>query len=159
MNRVSWRAIADSWERSVKDVRDALIVARNTDGGLVRRPLSPHLQVYRWQISTVLSIMHRFSGIALSVGALVLVWWLVAAATSPEAFADVQWFLGSVIGYIVLIGWTIALFYHLFNGIRHLAWDAGHGFEKPTFHTTGWVVVIATFAFTLLVWIVGLAAG
>jgi succinate dehydrogenase / fumarate reductase, cytochrome b subunit len=57
----------------------------------------------------------------------------------------------------VLIGWTIALFYHLFNGIRHLAWDAGYGFEKPTFHLTGWIVVVATFAFTLLVWIVGLA--
>jgi succinate dehydrogenase / fumarate reductase cytochrome b subunit len=141
----------------VKDVRDALIVARNTEGRLVRRPLSPHLQVYRWQISSVLSIMHRFSGIALSVGALVLVWWLVAAATSPDAFAGVQWFLGSVIGWIVLIGWTVALFYHLFNGIRHLAWDAGYGFEKPTFHATGWAVVIATFAFALLVWIVGLA--
>lgn len=141
----------------MKDVRDALIVARNTEGGLVRRPLSPHLQIYRPQISWVPSIMFRFSGIALSVGALVLVWWLVAAATSADAFGQVQWFLGSVIGYIVLIGWTIALLYHLFNGIRHLAWDAGYGFEKPTFHTTGWLVVIATFAFTLLVWIVALA--
>ena len=139
------------------DVRDALIVARNTDGGLVRRPLSPHLQVYRLEISSVLSIMHRFSGIALSAGALVLVCWLVAAATSPGAFDKVQWFLDSVLGWIVLFGWTVALFYHLFNGIRHLGWDAGYGFDKPTYVYTGWAVVIATFAFTLLVWIVGLA--
>ncbi len=140
------------------DVRDALMVARNSDGKLVQRPLSPHLQVYRPQITSVLSIMHRISGIALSAGALMLVWWLAAGATSPEAFADVQWFLGSVLGWLLLFGWTLALFYHLFAGLRHLAWDAGFGYEKPMYHTTGWAVVIAAVGCTLLAWIVGLAA-
>ena len=141
----------------VKEVRDALMVARNTEGGLVRRPLSPHLQSYRWQISMTLSILHRASGTVLSVGALVLVWWLVAAATSEAAFGDVQWFLGSVLGYIALFGWTLALFYHFFAGIRHLAWDAGYGYEKPTYFYTGYAVVIAAVVCTLLAWVVGLA--
>ncbi len=143
----------------MNDVRDALMVARNTEGGLVKRPLSPHLQIYRPQISTVLSIMHRASGIALSVGALVLVWWLVAAATSEEAFDQVQWFLDSVLGWIALFGWTLALFYHFFAGLRHLAWDLGYGYEKSVYERTGWAVVIATGVCTLLVWIVGLAGG
>lgn len=138
-------------------MRDALNVARNTDGALVRRPLSPHLQVYRWQISMALSILHRASGIALSAGALVLVWWLLAAAMSDDAFATVQWFLGSVLGWLLLFGWTVALFYHFFAGIRHLLWDAGYGFEKPTYEYTGWAVVIATAICTVLVWAIGLA--
>lgn len=141
----------------MKDVRDALLVARNTDGRLVRRPVSPHLQVYRWHISMVLSILHRASGIILSVGALVLVWWLVAAATSDDAFARVQWVLGSLLGTLLLFGWTVALLFHLFSGIRHLAWDAGYGFEKATAEQTGWAVVIATVLATLLVWVAGLA--
>ena len=141
----------------MKDVRDALLVARNTDGHLVRRPLSPHLQIYRWHISMLLSILHRASGIVLAVGALFLVWWLVAAATSDDAFGAVQWFLGSVLGTILLFGWTVALLFHLFTGIRHLAWDAGYGFDKPTAEYTGWAVVIATVVATLLVWVVGLA--
>jgi succinate dehydrogenase / fumarate reductase cytochrome b subunit len=141
----------------VKDVRDALMVARNTDGKLVRRPLSPHLQVYRPQITTVLSILHRFTGIALSVGALVMVWWLVAAAVSEDYFAFVQWFLDSVIGWLLLFGWTVALAYHFFSGIRHLVWDAGFGFDKPGYATSGWAVVIATALATVLLWIVGLA--
>lgn len=139
------------------DIRDALTVARNSNGGLVKRPLSPHLQSYRWQISMTLSILHRASGIVLSVGALMLVWWLVAAATSEAAFGDVQWFLDSVLGWLLLFGWTAALFYHLFAGLRHLAWDAGYGYEKPAYHATGYAVVIATAACTLLAWIVGLA--
>jgi len=141
----------------VTDIRDALTVARNSNGGLVKRPLSPHLQSYRWQISMTLSILHRASGIVLSVGALMLVWWLVAAATSEAAFGDVQWFLDSVLGWLLLFGWTAALFYHLFAGLRHLAWDAGYGYEKPAYHATGYAVVIATAACTLLAWIVGLA--
>jgi succinate dehydrogenase / fumarate reductase cytochrome b subunit len=140
----------------VKDVRDALMVARTSDGRLVRRPLSPHLQVYRPQITTVLSILHRITGVALGVGTLLLTWWLVAAATSPEAFAHVQYFMGSAIGLLLLLGWTVALFFHLFNGIRHLAWDVGLGFEKPQYHMTGWVVVGATVVTTALVWIIGL---
>jgi succinate dehydrogenase / fumarate reductase, cytochrome b subunit len=141
----------------VRDVRDALMVARNTDGKLISRPLSPHLQIYRWPLSMVLSIGHRATGIALSVGAVLLTWWLVAAAVSDRAFAAVQWFLGSWIGIICLLGWSASLVFHLFTGLRHLAWDAGYGFEKPTYNKSGWTVVIATVVVGLLVWIVGFA--
>ena len=140
----------------MKDVRDALMVARTSDGRLVRRPLSPHLQVYRWQITSVLSILHRMTGIALGVGTLLLTWWLVAAATSAEAFGTVQGFIGSPIGLLLLFGWTYALFFHMCNGIRHLAWDLGRGFEKPEYHFTGWLAVAASVVLTVLVWIVGL---
>jgi len=139
------------------DVRDALLVGRDSEGKVVRRPLSPHLQVYRPQITSVLSIMHRITGVALSAGTLLLVWWLAAAATSPEAFATVQGFVGSPIGWLLLFGWTLALFYHLFAGIRHLLWDAGYGFEKVEYHASGKAVVIAAVACTVLAWIVGLA--
>src|SRR5258708_21896065 len=96
------------------------------------RPLSPHLQVYRPQLTSVLSITHRATGVALAIGTLLLVWWLLAAATGPEQFAVVQAVLGSWIGRLLLLGWTWALFYHLANGIRHLFLDAGRGLElKP----------------------------
>ena len=140
----------------MKDVRDALMVARTSDGKLIRRPLSPHLQVYRLQITSVLSILNRASGLAVSVGTLLLVWWLVAAASGPIAFARVQWFIGSWLGMLMLFGWTVALFYHLFAGIRHLAWDAGYGYDLPTTYATGWAVVAATGVATVLVWIAGL---
>jgi succinate dehydrogenase / fumarate reductase, cytochrome b subunit len=139
------------------DIRDALLVARDSEGRLIRRPLSPHLQVYRPQITTVLSIFHRLTGIALSVGTLLFVWWLVAAATGPEAYARAQGFIGSPIGWLLLFGWTLALFYHLFAGMRHLAWDAGYGFQKHEYLRSGQAVVIATVVCTLLAWIVGLA--
>ena len=140
----------------MRDVRDALMVARNTDGKLIRRPLSPHLQVYRWPISMAMSITHRVTGVGLGVGTLLLTWWLVAAAISDDAFATVQWFLATPIGLLLLFGWTLALFFHFCNGIRHLAWDVGLGFEKAEYHATGWAVVIATGVLTALVWIVGL---
>ena len=125
----------------------------------MERPLSPFMfpTWYRFQITSALSILHRLTGIALAVGSILLVWWLITVAAGGELFATTHAFLASPIGIVLLFGWSIAFFYHLCNGVRHLAWDAGYGFEKPTFHTTGWVVVVATFAFTLLVWIVGLA--
>jgi succinate dehydrogenase / fumarate reductase cytochrome b subunit len=141
----------------VKDVRDALMTARNSEGKLVRRPLSPHIQVYRWPLSMVLSIGHRVTGIAVSVGTLLLTWWLVAAASSASAFATAQWFLGSAIGLLLLFGWSVALIFHFFTGIRHLVWDAGLGFDAPAYNISGWGVVIATGACTILVWIIGLA--
>jgi succinate dehydrogenase / fumarate reductase cytochrome b subunit len=141
----------------VKDVREALSVARNSEGKLVRRPLSPHLQVYRPQITTFTSIMHRVTGCALAVGTLLMTWWLVAAASSDESFATVQFFMGSPLGLLFLFGWTLALVYHLLNGIRHLAWDAGYGFEAPTYRQTGMAVLIGTVVITVLLWIVGLA--
>jgi succinate dehydrogenase / fumarate reductase, cytochrome b subunit len=141
----------------VRDVRDALMVARNSDGKLIRRPLSPHLQVYRWPISMVLSISHRVTGVGLGVGTLLLTWWLVAAAISDDAFARVQWFLATPVGMLLLLGWTLALCFHFFAGIRHLAWDAGYGFEQPWYDRSAWAVVVLTVAATLLLWIVGLA--
>ena len=139
------------------ETRDALMVGRTSDGRLVRRPLSPHLQVYRWPISMASSILHRATGVALSVGTLLLTWWLVAAASSDQAFDRAQWFLGSPIGLILLFGWSAALIFHFFSGIRHLVMDAGIGFEAPAYNTTGWGVVVATAVCTVLVWVVGLA--
>ena len=141
----------------MRDVRDALMVARNSDDKLVRRPLSPHLQVYRWPISMALSISHRVTGVGLAVGTLLFTWWLVAAAISEETFASVQWFLATPIGMLLLFGWSAALFFHFFAGIRHLVWDAGYGFDQPWYNRSAWAVVIATVAATLLLWIVGLA--
>ena len=106
------------------------MVGRNTDGKLVRRPLSPHLQIYRLQITSVLSIFHRITGVALATGTLLMTAWLVSAATSPDLFYSVQAFIFSWLGTLLLFGWTVALFFHFFNGIRHLVWDAGYGFDK-----------------------------
>jgi succinate dehydrogenase / fumarate reductase cytochrome b subunit len=121
------------------------------------RPLSPHLQVYKWQITMVISICHRATGVALSVGTLMLVWWLVALAMGPQAFAAAQGFMGSWLGNLVLLGWTFSLFFHLANGIRHLFWDAGYGFENKTTTASGWAVVVASVALTVIAWVAGLA--
>lgn len=142
----------------MKDVRDALMVAYRSDGQLVRRPLSPHLQVYRPQLTSILSIMNRVTGIATSVGTLMLVWWLVAAATGPVSFDRVQWFIGTPVGLFMLFGWTAALFYHFFGSLRHLAWDAGYGFSLERTHWSGWAAVIATVVATVLVWVAGVIA-
>ncbi len=125
---------------------------------VVARPLSPHLQIYRPQLTSVLSITHRATGVALAVGTLLLVWWLIAAATGPEEYAVVQTVMSSWIGRLLLLGWTVALFYHLCNGIRHLFWDAGYGFELRTTYISGWLVILATLALTALTWVWGLSA-
>ena len=126
-------------------------------GGMssAKRPLSPHLQVYRPQLTSVLSILHRLCGIALSIGTLLLVYWLASAAAGPEAFESAQSFVGSFLGQLMLFGWTVALFYHLCNGIRHLFWDVGLGFELDEVYRSGWTVVVATVLLSLLTWIVG----
>ena len=122
------------------------------------RPLSPHLQVYRLPLLALLSIAHRLTGLALAVGTFLLVWWLVAAATGPEAYATVQGVISSVIGRLLLFGWTLALFYHLCNGIRHLFWDAGYGFGLKAAYASGWAVLAAAVVLTLLAWVWGYAA-
>ncbi len=119
------------------------------------RPLSPHIQVYRWQITMTLSILHRATGIALTVGTLLLAYWLIAAAAGPEAFATAQALIGSWFGRLLLFGWSYALFYHLCNGIRHLAWDAGWGYELGTMAATGWFVVFVSVLMTFLAWVLG----
>src|SRR4051794_41969866 len=101
------------------------------------RPLSPHLQIYKPQITSVLSISHRITGLALTVGTLLLVWWLLAAAAGPAAYAQAQAFIGSWPGTLLLIGWAYALFFYLCNGIRHLLWGAGHGLGIRTTYAEG----------------------
>lgn len=122
----------------------------------VHRPLSPHLQVYRPQLTSVLSILHRATGIALTLGALYLATWVVFASASPATYATFQNFNASVVGRIVLGGWLFCLFYHLFNGIRHLFWDAGYGFELKDAYRSGWLVVAASLVATAASWIAGL---
>ncbi len=121
------------------------------------RPLSPHLQVYRWQWTMALSILHRITGVALGVGSLLLVYWLAAAATGPEAYTRAQGFVGSWFGMLLLFGFSLALFYHLANGIRHLFWDAGRGFELKTAYASGLAVLAAAVVLTGFAWIVGLS--
>lgn len=122
------------------------------------RPLSPHLQVYRPQLTSVLSIVHRLTGVALALGTLLLSYWLVAAAAGPAAYETAQDVIGSFIGRLFLFGWSIALFYHLCNGIRHLFWDVGLGFELPVLYRSGWIVVAATAGLTIITWIAGYLA-
>ena len=119
------------------------------------RPLSPHLQVYRPQLTSVLSISHRATGLALSVGMLLLVWWLLAAASGPEAYSHVSGFLSSWLGVLLLTGWTFSLFFHLCNGIRHLVWDVGHGFDLTTTYASGWAVVACSAGLTLVAVVAG----
>ena len=121
------------------------------------RPLSPHLQIYKPQISSVLSILHRITGAGLGIGLLLLAWWLIAAASGPDAFATVQGFIGNWLGRLILFGFTWALFYHLLNGIRHLGWDLLFGLDLPTMTKTGWAVVVGSAALTILTWIAAYA--
>jgi succinate dehydrogenase / fumarate reductase, cytochrome b subunit len=121
------------------------------------RPLSPHLQIYRWQLTSVLSILHRVSGVALAVGAILLISWLGAAADGPQPHAKFQSFLGSWIGLVLLFGWSVALFYHSCNGVRHLWWDTGRGLELKSVYASGWTVIAATAGLTVIAWIVGLS--
>jgi succinate dehydrogenase / fumarate reductase cytochrome b subunit len=119
------------------------------------RPLSPHLQIYRPQLTSVLSISHRIAGLVLSAGSLLLTAWLVALAAGPESFASFQSLVGSVFGRLVLFVLSLALFFHLCNGIRHLFWDAGRGFELQTAYASGKAVIVASLALTVLTWLIG----
>lgn len=119
------------------------------------RPLSPHLQIYKWQWTMALSILHRLTGLALAAGTLLLVYWLAAAAAGPAEFAGAQAAVDHWIGRLLLFGWTLALFYHLLNGIRHLFWDMGKGFELGTARASGYLVFLLALAATALVWLFG----
>ncbi len=122
------------------------------------RPLSPHLDVYRWEISNTLSILHRATGVMLSFGAIALVGWLMSVVAGPQAYAALNSFFAGPVGGLMLFGWTFCFFYHLCNGIRHLAWDTGRGFEKERARMTGWLVVVVAIVMTLGVWIAVFAA-
>ena len=138
----------------MKEVRDAMLVAKASDGTLIRRPLSPHAGIYRWPVTMVASILNRVTGVAISIGTLVLVWWLVAAASGADAFATVQAFLISPVGLLLLFGWTFALFFHFWSGIRHLAWDMGYGFAHEKLNPVTWGVLGLTLVSTAAVWAV-----
>ncbi|MEM6640773.1 MAG: succinate dehydrogenase, cytochrome b556 subunit [Pseudomonadota bacterium] len=119
------------------------------------RPLSPHLQVYRPQITSVTSITHRATGLLLAAGFVLLTYWLLALATGPEAYLNANAFFASWIGRALVGGVVFSFFYHLCNGIRHLAWDTGRGLEIEVARRTGWFVIwggiVMTVVFYLLV--------
>ncbi len=121
-----------------------------------QRPLSPHLQVYKPQLTSGLSILHRFTGIFLSLGLVLFAWWAVALAGGADDYADIQGFLYSIWGKIVLFGCTVALFFHTAAGVRHLFWDAGYGFSIEATYRSGYAVIGFTVLATLLVWGIGL---
>lgn len=123
------------------------------------RPLSPHLQIYRWQITMAMSIFHRISGIVLSVGAFVLAWWLLAVAAGGDTYASAAECLASPLGRLALFGFSLALVYHLLNGIRHLLWDAGWGFAIPQVYRSGYVVAALTVVFTAAIWLLASRGG
>lgn len=123
------------------------------------RPLSPHLQIYRWYLTMASSILHRITGVGLALGLVLFTWWLTALARGPESFAVVQAAIDNPLGGLVLFGLTLALWYHLLNGIRHLLWDAGYGFRKEVAERASLMVFAATAVLTLLTWIVLLAVA
>ena len=124
-------------------------------GATRTRPLSPHLQIYRPMLTMMMSIVHRATGIGLYFGTALLVWWLVAAAQGANAYAKVQWFMGSFIGQVILFGYTWALVHHMFGGIRHFIWDTGHGFGP---NEREWLVragLAGSIVATVILWVIG----
>ncbi|VAW35953.1 Succinate dehydrogenase cytochrome b-556 subunit [hydrothermal vent metagenome] len=122
---------------------------------LSTRPLSPHMQVYKMPLSAKLSILHRLTGLALSVGAVVLVYWLFSLAYLSGAAVVIHIFFSSIVGKIMLIGWTFSFFYHFCNGIRHLFWDIGKGYEIATVNKSGIIVIIIATVLTAGLWVLG----
>jgi succinate dehydrogenase / fumarate reductase cytochrome b subunit len=116
------------------------------------RPLSPHVGLYRWQIGNTLSILNRVTGVALAVGLPALGYWLVSLAGGEQSYTAAAKLFASPVGLSFLIAWTWAFFYHLLNGVRHLFWDVGYGFERTQRHASGWFVVLGSIALTLCVW-------
>ncbi len=121
----------------------------------VERPLSPHLSIYRPMLTMTMSIIHRITGAALFFGTLLLTWWLLAAASGPTAYAKVQAFMGSIIGMLILFGYTWALIHHMLGGIRHLIWDTGRGFGPVEREWLTLATLIGSVGLTLLIWIIG----
>ena len=119
----------------------------------IKRPLSPHVSVYSWQVSNTLSILHRATGVFLFAGAMVLAAWIVSAALGPSTYDRVLDLLRGPLGILLLFGFSAAFFYHLGNGIRHLAWDVGYGFDKHVARMTGWFTLLAAIVFTVVFWL------
>jgi succinate dehydrogenase / fumarate reductase cytochrome b subunit len=148
-------ARAGGEKASMIDIRDAQRVGRTSDGSLVARPLSGHLTIYI-NFDMVMSVGHRVTGCGIAVGTIVMVWFLVAAAAGPAAYATVSWFLRTPIGYLLLLGWTAALWYHYCVGIRHLIWDTGRMYDLPSVHRSRYWILGGTAALTLLTWLFAL---
>lgn len=124
-----------------------------------QRPLSPHLQVYRWQITMAMSILHRASGVVLALGAFGVAAWLHAVAAGGDTYAAFMACAASPLGKVALMGFSAAIAYHLLNGIRHLLWDAGWGYEIPKLYASGYTVAVLAVLLTALVWTVAFAGG
>jgi succinate dehydrogenase / fumarate reductase, cytochrome b subunit len=125
----------------------------------IERPLSPHLQTYKWTLTMAMSIVHRVTGMALYVGTILLVWWLMAAAAGPSAYATFQDFIGSFIGRLIVFGYTWALIHHLLSGIRHFVWDLGYGFGKNEREWLTLAALIGSISLTILLWIIAFVSG
>jgi succinate dehydrogenase / fumarate reductase cytochrome b subunit len=121
------------------------------------RPLSPHIFIYRWPVTMVVSILHRITGGALYVGTALLAWWLIAAATGERAFAIANGFLGSWFGLLILFGYSWAILHHMLGGIRNLVWDFGLGLDRQSRNALAWANIIGSAGLTVLLWAVGLA--
>lgn len=119
-----------------------------------KRPLSPHLSIYRMQIQMIISILTRITGVSLLLGGFLMVWWFLAAATSPAYFEFVDGLLTSWIGKLIMLGSIWALWYHLLAGLRHLYWDTGRGLEIETAEKLGWAVIVGSGVLTILTLIV-----
>ena len=122
-------------------------------------PLSPHLQVYRPQLTSVLSITHRATGVFLSLGTVMLLYWLVAASIGADAYAGAKRCVGSIPSQLMMAAWTFSFYFHLCNGVRHLLWDIGWGFELDTAYRTGYAVVAGSIVLTGLTWACVLTQG
>jgi succinate dehydrogenase / fumarate reductase cytochrome b subunit len=122
---------------------------------LRERPLSPHLSIYRPMLTMMMSIVHRITGAALYFGMLLLAWWLLAAGAGINAYANLQWFMGTIIGRLILFGYTWALMHHMLGGIRHLIWDTGRGFGPSEREWLTVATLVGGIALTIVVWIVG----
>jgi len=116
------------------------------------RPLSPHLSIYRWPVTMATSILHRATGVAMAVGFIVLVGWLFDAASGPDVYAGFIGLMDTTIGCVLLVGWSYAFFFHLANGIRHLVWDTGRGFEKEQASRSAWFVLVLSIVLTAAFW-------
>jgi succinate dehydrogenase / fumarate reductase cytochrome b subunit len=127
--------------------------------GARARPLSPHIWIWRWHITMFASILHRATGMALYVGALILAGWAVALASGPQAYADYMALLGSVPGRVVMFGLTVSVFFHMANGVRHLVWDAGKGFEPRTANMTAMVAYTFAVVAAIAVWVIAALTG
>jgi succinate dehydrogenase / fumarate reductase cytochrome b subunit len=121
----------------------------------VERPLSPHIQIYKLVLTFLMSGFHRVTGVVLYFGILLVVWWLIAAAAGPNSYAKVQWFMGTIIGRLVLLGYTWGLIHHTLGGVRHLIWDTLHGFGPSEREWLARATLAGSISLTLIVWIAG----